>query len=109
MTVLLASIYRSTQFIMHGSSERSSLPEEIFEVTHLRKQVSVRLWTCASASVREYHMRNRIWKDGEMYALLYLRFLRLLHDELVQIRLVFCAEVLQGRGVFGGDVEVVHL
>lgn len=34
-TSIFASIYRSTQFCMHGSSLRSSLPEEIFDVMHL--------------------------------------------------------------------------
>lgn len=41
-TRLLASINRSTQFCMHGSSYLSSLPPEIFDVMHLRKHMSVR-------------------------------------------------------------------
>jgi hypothetical protein len=65
MTVMLASMYRSTQFCMHGSSLRSSFPADIFEVTHLffvlalfiangndietdfLKHMSVREWTVA--------------------------------------------------------------
>jgi hypothetical protein len=39
ITVMLASIYRSTQFFMHGSSLRSSWPEEMLEVMHLRKHL----------------------------------------------------------------------
>lgn len=44
-----------------------------------------------------------------MYRLLYLRLLRFLHDELVQLGLVFRAEVLEGGGRFGGEAEVVHI
>lgn len=44
ITTLFASMKRSTQLRMHGSSLRSSAPEEIREVTHLRKHVSVRPW-----------------------------------------------------------------
>lgn len=44
MTVMFASMKRSTQFCMHGSSVLSSLPAVILLVTHLRKQTSVRLW-----------------------------------------------------------------
>ena len=47
-------------------------------------------------------------RDGA-HRLLDLRLLCFLHDELVQFRLVFCAEVLQGGGGFGGDAEVVHI
>lgn len=43
-TVMFASMNLSTQFCMHGSSDRSSLPEDILPVMHLRKQMSVREW-----------------------------------------------------------------
>jgi hypothetical protein len=44
---LFASMNRSTQFCMHGSSYLSSLPPEILEVIHLRKHMSVREWIAA--------------------------------------------------------------
>lgn len=47
MTVMLASKKRSTQFIMQGSSLRSSLPEEILEVMHLQPSDLDRLRTFA--------------------------------------------------------------
>lgn len=43
-TVMLASMKRSTQFCMHGSSYLSSLPELILLVMHFLKHVSVRAW-----------------------------------------------------------------
>jgi len=45
-----ASIKRSTQFCMHGSSYLSNFPEVIFEVMHLRKQRSVRVWIASLSS-----------------------------------------------------------
>lgn len=44
MTTRFASMKRSTQFCMQGSSLLSSFPDEILPVMHLRKQVSVREW-----------------------------------------------------------------
>lgn len=48
MMVWLASIQRSTQFCMHGSSYLSSLPDEILLVMHLRKQTLVSSWTAVA-------------------------------------------------------------
>ena len=57
---MFASMYRSTQFCMQGSSERSSLPAEIFEVTHLRKHMSVKLCTYSTlASTSNNGVRAR--------------------------------------------------
>jgi hypothetical protein len=47
---LFASMKRSTQFAMQGSSYLSSLGEEIFEVMHLRKHMSVKEWTARFAA-----------------------------------------------------------
>lgn len=41
---MLASMKRSTQFCMQGSSYLSSFPELILLVMHFLKQVSVREW-----------------------------------------------------------------
>lgn len=55
ITVMLASINRSTQLRMHGSSLRSRAPDEIFEVMHFLKQVSVRPWIAVGEECDQYY------------------------------------------------------
>lgn len=58
-TTLFASRKRSTQFCMHGSSLRSSLPEEILLVMHLRKQMSVKVWIAVWPREEEEEVSTR--------------------------------------------------
>lgn len=51
MTVMLASIKRSTQLRMQGSSVRSRAPEDILDVMHFLKQVSVRPWMAVGEGI----------------------------------------------------------
>jgi len=51
--------------------------------------------------------RRQLEKVSALTAL-YLRLLRLAHDELVQFLLVLCAEVLERGLRFGGDLLSVH-
>jgi hypothetical protein len=56
MTTKFASMKRSTQFCIQGSSLLSSLPDEILPVMHLRKQVSVREWIAGGLLVSKQYI-----------------------------------------------------
>jgi hypothetical protein len=56
MTTKFASMKRSTQFCIQGSSLLSSLPDEILPVMHLRKQVSVREWIAVGLLVSKQYI-----------------------------------------------------
>jgi hypothetical protein len=110
MTTRFASMKRSTQFCIQGSSLLSSLPEEILPVMHLRKQVSVREWIAVAPLVSKQHIEvtKMQWCRGRMRdrrrvgrgyrTLLDTSLLRLVDDELLQVLLFRVGHL--------GDVDV---
>lgn len=103
---------------MQVSSLRSREPCDKRPVMHFLKQTELSSWmaavdTSAWVKMLEQCMRGAFrgayvqgWRSGRTG--LHLCFLGLANDELVELLLVFGAEVLQALLGFGGDLELVH-
>ena len=81
-----------TQLARHPSSALSSVELRMELVTHFFQQTSVR--ACVSAMRRRLEWVERAASTGEALTTLYLRNLRLVGNELPQLRLVLVVELV---------------